>query len=99
MASRALRKAKQYIACFVCKREVSEANLYMCIKDDCESFGEIYCKRCGDIVHEKMDHEFADQYLKPMSFQVAATNIQVKCINHNLLHLSTLCKHNAITGR
>ena len=64
----------------------------MCIKDDCESFGKIYCQGCGDIDHGKKDHEFADPCSKPVSFQVITTDIKVMYINHDLLHLYTLCK-------
>eukprot|EP01083_Nonionella_stella_P225463 801545_1 len=71
------KKAKEYTNCVVCRTTASKVNLFMCIKDDCDIFGEIHCGRCGKIVHENMDHQFdiKSDHVKPVSFDMMKSNI------------------------
>ena len=75
----AARTAKEYTMCSFCHREATKVVLFMCIKDDCESFGEIYCERCGKIAHEKNDHNFNTKadHVKAVSLSIIKSNIKV----------------------
>eukprot|EP01084_Bolivina_argentea_P306348 529378_1 len=72
------KKAKKYMICSVCRSTASKKDLFMCIRDNCEVFGELYCDRCGQIAHENMHHKFdtASKHVQPLSFELITSNIK-----------------------
>ena len=75
----ASRKAQEYTTCCHCGSKASDEKLFMCILDDCEKYGEIYCQGCGKLSHKNCGHTFDIDYdyIKPISMQMIKRHINV----------------------
>eukprot|EP01084_Bolivina_argentea_P181112 312838_1 len=74
----AARKARHYTTCTFCDRKADSVHLYMCVTDDCEVYGEIYCERCGKIAHETRNHQFntKSDHIRAVSLSIIKAHIK-----------------------